>query len=319
MRHTLALASAVSLLLMAAGSAHAHEMSMAELELRELSKGQFVLSWGASGTDRPVQEDLEPAWPEGCYAEEQSLKCSSQHGLLGRLSMAGVGKRYSAALVRVIWLDRQVTAYTLTAAQPSVYVYGAATDTRQAKEVAGAYLVLGVEHILSGVDHLLFVIGLLFLVGFQRRLIATITAFTLAHSLTLACSMLGLISLRSAPVEACIALSIVLVAGEALRERATLARRLPALIAFIFGLVHGLGFAGALREIGLPPGNLALPLFTFNVGVELGQLLTVLAAYLLMRVLRPLGWAGAARAPALYAIGITAAYWSWLRIAALGF
>ena len=318
MRQAFTFAAAASLLLMAAaGSASAHEMSMAELELRELSKGQFVLSWGASGTDRPLQTDLEPQWPEGCYAEEQSLKCS-ERGLLGRLSIEGVGKRYSAALVRVIWLDRQISAYTLTAGQPSVYLYGAASDTRDAKDVAGAYLVLGVEHILSGVDHLLFVIGLLFLVGFQRRLIATITAFTLAHSLTLACSVLGLISLRSAPVEACIALSIVLVASEALRVRPTLARRLPALIAFIFGLVHGLGFAGALREIGLPPGNLALPLFTFNVGVELGQLLTVLAAYVLMRVLKPLGWASTTRAPALYAIGITAAYWSWLRIAALG-
>jgi hypothetical protein len=110
----------------------------------------------------------------------------------------------------------------------------------------------------------------------------------------------------------------VLVASEALRDRETLARRLPSLVAFIFGLAHGLGFAGALREVGLPPGNLALPLFTFNVGVELGQLSTVLVAYGLTRLLAPLGWSSAARRPALYAIGITAAYWSWLRVSTLG-
>ncbi len=114
-------------------------------------------------------------------------------------------------------------------------------------EIARAYLVLGVEHILSGIDHLLFVAALLFLVGFQRKLIWTITAFTLAHSLTLASAALGWLTLRSAPVEATIALSIVLVASEALQPRETLARRLPAMVAFLFGLVHGLGFAGALQ------------------------------------------------------------------------
>jgi hypothetical protein len=130
--------------------------------------------------------------------------------------------------------------------------------------------------------------------------------------------VLGVITLRSAPVEASIALSIVLVASEALRARETLARRLPALVAFLFGLVHGLGFAGALKEVGLPEKNLALPLFTFNIGVELGQLMTVCAAYLLTRAVasRPLG--ATLRKPALYAIGVVAAYWSWQRIAGLG-
>src|SRR4029079_9865073 len=133
--------------------------------------------------------------------------------------------------------------------------------------IARAYLVLGIEHILSGYDHLLFVAGLLFLVGFRRRLIGTITAFTLAHSLTLALSVFGLVTLRSPPVEASIAISIVLVASEALREKDTLARRLPALVSFLFGLVHGLGFAGALKEVGLPERHLPLALLGFNVGV----------------------------------------------------
>jgi HupE / UreJ protein len=138
------------------------------------------------------------------------------------------------------------------------------------------------------------------------------------HQLDLPTLVLGWINLRSAPVEACIALSIVLVASEALRARDTLARRLPELVAFLFGLVHGLGFAGALREVGLPQQNLALPLLTFNLGVEIGQLMTVLVAYGLVRAIASLRWSSATRQPALYAIGITAAYWSWLRIAAIG-
>ena len=176
---------------------------------------------------------------------------------------------------------------------------------------------MGVEHILSGADHLLFVIGLLFLVGFNRRLVWTISAFTAAHSITLACSALGWLELRSLPVEASIALSIVLVAGEALHQQQTLARRWPALLAFLFGLVHGLGFAGALKEIGLPENHLLPALLTFNVGVEIGQLLTVTSAWLLWRAASRWPQVVLARPAVLYGIGSIAAYWSWLRIMAI--
>ena len=128
---------------------------------------------------------------------------------------------------------------------------------------------------------------------------------------------MGWLTLRSAPVEASIALSIVLVASEALNPRATLARRLPALVAFLFGLVHGLGFAGALKEIGLPQSHLPLALLTFNVGVEIGQLFAVGVAWALTRWLSRYPWFARARKPALYFIGVTAAYWSWLRVAAI--
>jgi hydrogenase/urease accessory protein HupE len=205
----------------------------------------------------------------------------------------------------------------LTAGQPSVQLYGSADDRRGWAEIAWAYGVLGVEHILGGFDHLLFVISLLFLVGFQRRLVLTITAFTIAHSLTLVLASMGWLVLRSPPVEATIALSIMLVAGEALHQRPTLSRRWPALVALIFGLVHGLGFAGALQAVGLPQNHLAVALLTFNVGVELGQLLVVLAAYLLTRALAHWPQIAAARTPALYVIGGAAAYWSWDRIAAI--
>jgi hypothetical protein len=160
---------------------------------------------------------------------------------------------------------------------------------------------------------------LLFLVGFRRRLIGTITAFTAAHSITLACSAFGWITLRPPPVEASIAMSIVLVASEALREKETLARRFPALVSFLFGLVHGLGFAGALKNIGLPQTHLPLALLSFNVGVEIGQLMMVLAAYLVVRMPVSERWLGRARRPALYAIGVVAAFWSFQRVAAIAF
>ncbi|MCD2338728.1 HupE/UreJ family protein [Ideonella azotifigens] len=303
-------------LLLALGPvAGAHELSMAEMQLREVSHGEFYWMWAAA-EKRAASDDLTPVWPEGCQAEENVLHCG-EAGLTGTLSITGVGDRYSAALVKVYWLNGDARVYTLTAGQPSVHLYGAADDGRSWREVATAYTVLGVEHILSGVDHLLFVISLLLLVGFQRRLVWTITAFTAAHSLTLALSALGILTLRPPPVEATIALSIVLVAGEALHKRETLARRWPALVAFLFGLVHGLGFAGALKEIGLPENHLPVALLTFNVGVEIGQLMTVGAAMLLWKLCSRWPQLAKARSVVLYMIGSIAAYWSWLRVAAI--
>ena len=306
----------IAILALAASPARAHEMTMAEMEVRETSPGEFLWQWSASSDKRPMGDDLVPHWPDACSTGPSVVRCGSA-GLKGTLTIDGVGKRYSAAMVKVVWLDGQSRVYTLTAAQPTVQLYGSADDHRGVAEIARAYVVLGVQHILGGIDHLLFVIGLLFLVGFRRRLVGTISAFTLAHSLTLACSAFGWLTLRPAPVEALIAMSIVLVACEALRERDTLARRVPALVAFLFGLVHGLGFAGALQSIGLPQRHLTVALFTFNVGVEIGQLMTVLVAYAVTRVpisRRGLQWA---RTPALYVIGAVAAYWSWTRIALL--
>ena len=306
----------VASLLLLATPARAHEMSMAEMELRETSPGEFFWRWSAANDKRPMEADLTPHWPQACEVTPNTLSCGSA-GLKGTLSMEGVGERYSAALVRITWLDGQTRVYTLTGAQSSLELYGSADDRRGRAEIAKAYTVLGFEHILSGVDHLLFVGSLLFLVGFRRRLIGTITAFTLAHSLTLACSVFGWIALRPPPVEATIAMSIVLVAGEALRDRETLARRWPALVSFLFGLVHGLGFAGALKEVGLPQSHLPLALLCFNLGVELGQLATVLLAFGLMRLPISERYLGRARRPALYAIGAVAAYWSWARVAAI--
>jgi hydrogenase/urease accessory protein HupE len=298
----------ILLTLLFSAASGAHEMSMAEMQLRETSHGEFIWQWTASEKGS-ASDDLTPHWPEGCRIEAEesnSLHCGPE-GLQGVLSVDGVGKRYSAALVKVFWLD----------GQPTVHLYGSADDRRGMGEIASAYTALGVEHILGGIDHLLFVIGLLLLVGFHRQLLWTITAFTAAHSLTLASSALGLLVLRPPPVEASIALSIVLVAGEALHRRQTLARRWPALIAFLFGLVHGLGFAGALKEIGLPDQHLSVALLTFNLGVEIGQLMTVACCWLIWRLATRWPQLARLRTALLYVIGSSAAYWSWLRIAAI--
>ena len=305
----------LALLALVSAAASGHEMSMAEMEMHETSRGEFVWQWVASGA-RPASQELRPVWPDGCRAEVNVLHCGDA-GLKGKLTIDGVGKRYSAALVKIYWIDGQTRVYTLTGGQPAVQLHGSADDQRGIGEIVSAYTVLGIEHILSGFDHLLFVIGLLFLVGFQRRLVWTITAFTAAHSLTLASAALGWVTLRSGPVEAAIALSIVLVAAEALHQRQTISKQWPALVAFIFGLVHGLGFAGVLQEIGLPQQHLVAALLSFNLGVEAGQLLAVAAAFGLVQVLKRQPWAPRLKTPALYAIGSLAAYWSWLRVAAI--
>ena len=188
-------------------------------------------------------------------------------------------------------------------------------------EVVRTYTVLGIEHILLGFDHLLFVLALLLLVRGGKRVVLTITAFTVAHSITLAMATLGWFALRGPPVEATIALSIVFLAREIAmtwRGHASLTERMPWLVAFIFGLLHGLGFAGALAEIGLPQNSIPLALLCFNLGVEAGQLMfvgAVLAAAIVSR-----RWLGTAlkqvRWLPPYAIGGIASYWLIARLAA---
>jgi hypothetical protein len=187
-----------------------------------------------------------------------------------------------------------------------------------------AYLRLGIEHILTGIDHLMFVLGLLLLVGVRWRLVKAITAFTVAHSITLGASAIGLVTAPSAVIEALVALSIVFVASEligAIRGRFGLTQRWPWVIAFTFGLLHGFAFAGALAEVGLPKDAIPLCLLLFNVGVEIGQLLFVGAAILVILALRglwphiPRTWERLSRPIPAYAIGSFAAYWFIERVA----
>ena len=204
----------------------------------------------------------------------------------------------------------------LTPDQPSFTVAAAPTWM----DTARTYFLLGVEHILLGIDHLLFVLALLLLVGNPWMLVKVITAFTVAHSITLAVAALGWAHIPQAPVEAVIALSIMFVAAETIRQRqdgTNLASKAPWIVAFAFGLLHGLGFGGALKEIGLPQSDVPLALFSFNLGVEAGQLLFVLAVLALMAAVNrllalKLPWARAATG---YGIGSLAAVWFVQRLA----
>ena len=295
--------------------ARSHELGLAELRLHESAAGEFSWHWVAHGPERSVPDQLALRWPEDCRALSQQLRCASGR-LAGEVAIDGLGGAYSAALLGIRYADGRETVHTLTAARPAVRISGGMPD-RGVVEIGIDYLRLGVIHILGGIDHLFFVISLLFLVGFQRQLIATVTAFTLAHSLTLVLSALDWLVLRSVPVEACIALSIVLVCREALNPRMTLTRRQPALVALLFGLVHGMGLSGALKEVGLPENHLPLALFGFNAGVELGQLLVLLLAWGLFIVFGRTRWRTAGRVACLYAIGAVSVFWTLDRVRAI--
>ena len=219
-------------------------------------------------------------------------------------------------LVRSVRADGSVQVVRLTPSMPQ-FAFEATPGSLQ---VARAYTLLGVEHILRGVDHLLFVLALMLLVRDKWLLVKTITAFTVAHSVTLAAATLGWMRVSQPPVEAVIALSIVFLAAELAKQgraEAGLTVRHPWIVAFVFGLLHGFGFAGALREVGLPESDVPLALLTFNIGVELGQLLFIAGVLLVLALLgrvrtRSPAWTHAMPA---YAIGTMATFWLLQRIA----
>jgi hydrogenase/urease accessory protein HupE len=233
-----------------------------------------------------------------------------------RVSIDGLAGTFTDVVARVELADGGVQGARLTPDQPSFTVAAAPTWL----DTARTYFLLGVEHILLGVDHLLFVLALLILVRNTWMLLKVITAFTVAHSITLAVAALDIARIPQAPVEAVIALSIMFVAAETLpqkRKEHDLASKAPWIIAFTFGLLHGLGFGGALKEIGLPQSDVPLALLTFNLGVEAGQVLFVLAVLgvkaVVDRLLElKLSWA---RPVISYAIGSMAAVWFAQRVA----
>jgi hydrogenase/urease accessory protein HupE len=251
-------------------------------------------------------------------AWEERFLIRAPGGLIDReIRIDGIVGGATDVIVRVERLDGTTQLERLQPAQPAFTV----TASPGPGEVAIAYFVLGVEHILGGIDHLLFVLALLLLVRNMRRLLLTITAFTVAHSITLVCATLGWISLPGPPVEAVIALSIVFVAAEVIHEqqgRYSLTARAPWIVAFGFGLLHGLGFAGALEEVGLPETAIPVALLMFNVGVEVGQILFVSAMVALAFALRrasAIPFATVSRTIS-YAIGSVAAFWTIERVAA---
>ena len=293
----------------------AHEMSMAEMELRQISPTEFLWRWTVSG-NRPASEVLKPLWPEGCRSEETLLRCG-EDGLRGTLAIKGMGRGYSAAMIKVYWLDGQARVYTIASGQPKVYLSGSFAD--DSPQGAWSYLYLGIEHILLGVDHLLFVLGLLLIVQNRWMLVKTVTAFTVAHSITLAVATLGIAHVAPAPLNAAIALSILFLGPEIVRHwrgETSFTIRHPWVVAFAFGLLHGFGFASGLAQLGLPEDQVPLALFLFNVGVEIGQLGFVLGILLLERAFRLLEfhWPKLIEQLPGYLVGTLGAFWTIQRV-----
>jgi hydrogenase/urease accessory protein HupE len=306
----------------------AHEVRPAYLDLREVGEGRFEVLWKT-----PMSGDLrlalEPQFSGATAnvtpvatrrmrnAAVQTWTMDAREPLRGQtLTIRGLDTTMTDALVRVEFADGSLWVKRFTAQEPT-----AAIPLRPAAAaVAAEYLKLGVQHILFGTDHLLFVLALLLLTASVAQLVKTVTAFTVAHSMTLGLATLGFVHVPQAPVEAVIALSIVFLAAEILRARngtTGLASRAPWLVAFAFGLLHGFGFAGALAEVGLPEGQIPLALLFFNVGVELGQLLFIAGVLAALAALRRIRLALPRWRPLAlpYAIGSVATAWLIQRLA----
>jgi hydrogenase/urease accessory protein HupE len=312
--------------------AFAHEVRPAYLQLRETSQDIYEVLWKVPGQGDDLRLALDVEFPEGtvdvtsprasfennAYTERRIVKRANGLGG-GTLRIVGLDATMTDVLVRLEQRDGSVQVARLSPSAPSFVVEATPLKTR----VATTYLRLGVEHILLGYDHLLFVLALILIVRARRLLVVTVTAFTIAHSITLALATLGVIHVPGRPVEAAIALSIVLLATEIFRIRrgaSSLTARWPWAVAFTFGLLHGFGFANALSETGLPHGDIPLALFTFNIGVELGQLAfigVVLGALnIAKRIALPSIVVKHALPAATYAIGALATFWFIDRVAA---
>jgi hydrogenase/urease accessory protein HupE len=315
------------------------ELRPGYLELRQTAPGTYSLLFKipARGDDlrlaiylslpEGTQDVGAPraSFSDGAYVERRTIRRDG--GLIGRaVSIEGLSATSTDVLVRVESLAGATQTERLTPTRTAFVIQA----TPGAGEVAATYLRLGIEHILFGFDHLLFVLALVILVREWRRVAVTVTAFTIAHSITLAAATLGFVNVPGPPVEATIALSIMLVAVEILnarRGKPSFTARLPWVVAFSFGLLHGFGFAGALAEIGLPQHAIPVALLFFNVGVEIGQLVFVAAVLSLIWLLRhaasQLLEAALVRrafdrldATIAYGIGAVAAYWLIERTAA---
>jgi hydrogenase/urease accessory protein HupE len=317
-------------LFFSATASFADEIRPGYLELKENSPDIFSVLWKVPAKgDRKLS--LNAQLPENCkektqpnsqlvngaYIQRWLVACEG--GLLEKtLSISGLKSTNTDVLLRLEFFDGASQSVLLTPTKESFKIPAAASSL----QIITTYTWLGITHILMGVDHLLFVFALLLIVKGKRRLLWTITAFTLAHSLTLAGATLGFVNVPQQPVEAVIALSILFLAVEIVhgkQGRKGAAARWPWMVAFVFGLLHGFGFAGALAEVGLPEQAIPLALVFFNVGVELGQLLfvaTVLSlGYLLHKLKLPklLDWS---ETVAIYSIGGLSSFWLFERISA---
>ncbi len=300
----------------------AHPLRFGLLDITERGDGILDVFFKFSGTEKkltgafpilpehckPVGRKLQTTLPNG-NSMEFTAQCGEYPLVGSRIRVQGIEEPGLQVLLRVEFKDGRDFQTMLNTERSSVEL----PAPEETPPVFQYYILLGIKHILSGADHLMFVLALVLLVRRQRKLIRTVTAFTVGHSVTLSLAALELVSVPAPPVEAVIAMSIVLLASELLRNPSapsTLTRRHPEFIAAGFGLFHGLGFARALGEIGLPQGAIPLALFGFNVGVEIGQLIFIgalLPAFALLGYTK-VQWPGGTRHLLPYAIGSFGAF-----------
>lgn len=319
---------------LAPATAFAHALEPGYLEISKIAGDNRRVFWRVPDVNgapmaigavlpehcEPAQSPNQPTSDGRAWVSVWVANCPG--GLAGgKILIKGLEAQQTDVLVRY----PSTGAQTLTERLTPIAAHFVVPENPGAFTVVQSYLPLGVEHILAGIDHLLFVFALLLLITGHRKLIGAITAFTVAHSITMAAATLGWITLPGPPVEAVIALSIVFLASELIQSKngnPRLSERKPWIISFVFGLLHGFGFAGALREIGLPQTDVPLALLSFNLGVEIGQLLFVGAAlgagYLLKRI-TPYIWfsfrsGSNFRSVAVYLIGGVSAYWVFDRV-----
>ncbi|MBC2838860.1 HupE/UreJ family protein [Robiginitalea sp. SC105] len=308
--------------------AFAHEMRPAYLQVDQITETTYQVIWKIPRRGEMVIR-LQPVFPgadallntsvpkpvDGAMLYSFELK--SGQPLPGQqVYIDGLERTMVDVLVTVSYLNGDKGSFML---KPDANL-GNFPETADKLSIVRAYTLLGIEHILFGMDHLLFVLALIIITRGFGKIIRTITAFTIAHSITLSLAVLGIVQFPGPPIEAVIALSILFLATEILKVQQgseTLTSRKPWLVAFTFGLLHGLGFAGALAEVGLPQNEIPLALAFFNIGVELGQIAFVLAVVLAMRLLAvKISWPVLLKKAPTYAIGSLAAFWLIERIVA---
>jgi HupE/UreJ protein len=318
-------------LLLASPSAKAHPLAPALLNLQERRDGRVEIAWKrplrafAAASRSPVLPssckpvETLPSTEDGLSATDRWVIDCGASGLVGqRIGVNGLDATGTDALLRVSLRDGRVIQRVLRPNSAFVTV----PERTPPLEVSRDYAALGLEHILGGADHLLFVFGLLLLVGGGRRLVQTITAFTMGHSVTLSLAAMGFVHFPSRAIEVLIALTVFWLAVEladSAGPRKSWMRRAPWLMAGTFGLLHGLGFAGALAETGLPEGEIPLALLSFNLGIEAGQLLfvgAVLGGRSVLGTIAPPVLTWSTRVP-VYAMGSLAAFWCIERAALL--
>lgn len=313
-----------------ASTANAHPLAPSLLDLRVLESGLVQVRFKQPAL-RPRGSAVQPVLPAHCTAagpsETQregtgvvsswSVDCG-ERGLLGqRIGFSGFATSGTNALVRVELADGSRQQGVVHAGEPTLLILAEPSLWEAARD----YAVLGFGHILGGVDHLLFIAGLLLLVSGTRQLVATVTAFTLGHSVTLSLAALGVVDAPTGPIEVAIAASILYLATEIADRSGTPIGvwRKPYVLAASFGLLHGFGFAGALAEVGLPSSDIPIALASFNLGIEIGQLAFVSGLIAAFQALRRIHFAPPAwgRTAAAYGIGSLAAMWMFERASAL--